>query len=374
MVLMVLDHARFYFSSHAGYPGDLTTTTPGQFFTWWITHFCAPLFVLLAGTGAYLRAARGTPKREVAWYLVTRGLLLVALDVTLVQLSMWFAYDVRHIGTNVLWAIGWSMMGLAGMIFFRAGTVAVVGLAIVFLHNAFDDVQAVELGRLGPLWSFLKEGGTLNLSFGTELYVYWPVLPWFGVICCGYAMGELYRLPVDFRRVMLLGLGANLTVIFLVLRLVAIYGDPAPWSSQDDAVRTFMSFLNCTKHPASLCYLLMTLGPSLILLGWLERDVQPAWRWLTVFGCVPLFFYLVQWPLLHFMAVVLALVRGQPTGWLFSLGEAATGRGVGWQSEFGFSLPVVYLLWLAALCVLYPICRWYAGVKFLRRPRWASYF
>jgi uncharacterized membrane protein len=313
--------------------------------------------------------------------LITRGFLLITLDLAIVPVLKWFTCDSHWLATGPLWAIGWSMLALSGMIFLRVGSVAAIGIAIVFLHNIFDGVHADQLGVFRSAWIVLHEPGVVHLTSGTSLELHWPLLPWIGVIACGFALGELYRLPDDLRRTMLLALGANLLVTFLILRVLNFYGDPAPWSSQDDVLRSVMSFFNCTKFPPSLCYLLLTIGPAVLLLGWFDRELPARWQRLTVFGSVPLYFYLLHWPVLHLLAIGLSLFREQPARWLFHAPDpallptdAAFGRGAGWQPQFGLDLPTVFLLWAVAAVIMYPGCVRYAKLKFVRRPRWASYF
>ncbi len=380
-LLMLLDHTRFFFSGGPAWPTELGQMSAGGFAMSWITGLCAPVFVFLTGAGTYLRLAAGHSKRDVARFLATRGFLLITLDLSIVPLLKWFACDPHWLATGPLWAIGWSMMALAGMVFLRVGTVAIIGMAIVFLHNAFDGIQADQLGVLRGLWIVLHEPGVVQLTSGTSLELHWPLVPWIGVIACGFALGELYRLPDDLRRTMLLAMGANLLVWFLILRVFNFYGDPAPWSSQDGVVRSVMSFFNCTRFPPSLCHLLVTLGLALLLLGLFDREMSVRWQRLTVFGSVPLYFYLVHWPVVHLLAVGVSFLRDLPVNWLFRApdptlpaNDVAFGRGAGWQPQFGVDLPTVFLIWVLVTVIMYPGCVRYAKLKFVRRPRWASYF
>jgi hypothetical protein len=221
----------------------------------------------------------------------------------------------------------------------------------------------------------------VQIAGGTSVELNWPLLPWFGVMACGFALGELYRLPNDLKRTMLLAMGANLIVWFLILRVLNFYGDPAPWKSQDDAGHSVMSFFNCTAAPPSLCFLMSSLGPALLLLALFERQSKVRFLRLAVFGSVPLYFYCALWLMLRAIAVGMTLLRGQPMGWLFHTPDRALpetdvawGRGLGWQPQFGFDLPTVVLIWLVASLVMYAGCVRYAKLKFVRRPRCASYF
>jgi uncharacterized membrane protein len=371
-VLMALETTRFYFSEAAVSPTDLTSR-PTLFFTTLLTSFAAPIFVLLAGAGVFFRVISGQPKRKVSHFLIARGLLLIVLDLTIVPLVTWFNYDPNHLVTGPLWAIGWSMLALAGLLYFRVGTVAGIGVAIVFLHNLLDGVKSDDLGIFGGLWMILHEPGPVRILPETVLNISWPVLPWIGMICCGYAIGELYRLPNAMRPTMLIALGANVLVTFLILRGLNFYGDPAAWSAQETRMQTVVSFLNCARAPASLCHLLLASAPGLVLLGIFDGGVSKRWQRLATFGSVPLYFYLLHIVVIHLLAIGITMFRGWPVSWLLHLPDE-TGRGAGWQAEYGVELALVYPITLLALAALYPGCYRYAKLKFLRRPRWASYF
>ncbi len=380
-LLMLLEHTRVFFGNSPLRSMELSQVSAGEFAVSWITGLSAPLFVLLAGAGLFFRLASGQSKRDVSRFAFSRGLLLVTLDLAIVPLLKWFTFDPHWLSTGPLWAIGWSMVVMSGLIYLRVGTVAVFGMAIVFLHNLFDGISADQLGFLRPLWILLHEPGIVQITSGTALELRWSIVPWLGVMACGFALGELFRLPRDLRRTMLLAMGANLLVWFLILRVLNFYGDPAPWSSQDDALRSVMSFFNCTQFPPSLCHLMVSIGLGLLLLAVFDRDVSARWRPLTIFGSVPLYFYVVHWPMLHLFAIGLTLWRELPTAWLFQppnmavlSTDAAFGRGTGWQPNFGLDLPTVFLIWVLAAIIMYPGCMRYARLKFVRRPRWGSYF
>jgi uncharacterized membrane protein len=374
IVLMVVNHALFYFDDTPIAPIKIDEVRPTWFFASWLLQFCAPVFALLAGTGAYLRLAAGRSKAEVSRFLATRGLMLIILELFIMPLVKWFNFDWQHLSAGPLWALGWSMIALGGLIFFRVGIVTIVGLAIVVLHNAFDRIHADSLGALAGLWNVLHEPGAVAIGSWFGLDVSWPLLPWVGVMACGFGIGELYRVPAHLRRTMLAGMGLNLFASFLILRFFNLYGDPVEWSRQDTFVRSVMSFVHCTQQPPSLCFLLMTLAPALLLLGWFEG--RRSWRLeaLAALGCVPLYCYVAHWLMLHALAIGIAVMRGKPTGWLFQVPDDATGRGANWQPDFGIELTLAILLGLAATAVLYFSARRYAQLKFLRRPRWASYF
>jgi uncharacterized membrane protein len=370
MVLMALDHVRGYFTNPFPDPTDLDHTSAALFLTRWISHLCAPTFLFLAGTGAYLAARRGKTRPELAWFLLTRGLWIVLLGQTLVRFAWSFSLEVHNYNADVLWAIGWSMVALAGLVFLPTWVVTAFGLVLILGHNLLDPVRAADFGPFSDLWEILhrKEmhrAGPLEffggaLKFDTQ----YPLIPWVGVMAAGYGFGALLLRDAAVRRKWLLGLAAGLCLGFLLLRAANLYGDPDPWSRQRDGTFTVLSFLNCHKYPPSLLYLLMTLGPALLLLAFFERAPQLPGRPLLVFGRVPMFFYLIHIPLIHALASGAALVYYGP-----ALLDAEQLPG-----DYGYRLPVVYGIWLGVVLALYPVCRWFAGVKRRRRDAWLSYF
>jgi uncharacterized membrane protein len=368
MVLMALDHTRDYLTNPRFDPLDLAQTNTGLFLTRWVTHFCAPVFVFLAGTGAFLYGSRRRTRRELAWFLVSRGLWLVLLEFTLIHLSWSFAPDFRLFLAQVIWAIGWSMVLLAGLVYLPTPAVAALGVLIVAGHNAFDGVRPDRLGAFGWLWEALCSGGPLPPGSQPRLLVAYPVLPWFGVMALGYGIGPVWLLDRARRRRWLLGLGTALTLLFVVLRAANGYGDPRPWSPQSTGWFTFLAFLNCRKYPPSLLYVLMTLGPALQALAWFDRETGPLGRVLVTYGRVPLFFYLLHAPLIHAVAVVLAAAQHVDTSFLFQHIVSAQP-----PAEYGYGLPVVYLVWLGVVAALHPACRWFAAVKRRHPGAWLSY-
>lgn len=366
MVLMALDHVRDHL--HRGVlhdPTDLSSTTPALFVTRWITHFCAPVFVFLAGTGSFLWAARGRSPGETSRYLLTRGLWLVALELTVINWEWQMGIRFDALLGQVIWALGWSMVVLALLVRLPLAASALFGVVMIAGHDLLDGVRPETLGPLATLWRVLHVPGPVTWASGRTLMVMYPLVPWLGVMAAGYAFGALYRRPADERRGAILALGMLLTAAFVALRAINGYGDPAPWSPQRDPLFTALSFLNCQKYPPSLLFLLMTLGPALLLLAALERGVPRLSRPLIVFGRVPLFYYLVHLAVIDALTVALAVARyGSRTRELFATGPPA---------GYGYGLPVVYLAWIALVAALYPLCRWYAGVKARGRSRWLGY-
>jgi uncharacterized membrane protein len=386
MVIMALDHVRDYFSNTFFTnppidPTDLSQTTPALFLTRWVTHFCAPTFVFLAGTGAFLAGTRGKSKKSLSWFLLSRGLWLVLLDVTVVRFGWNFNFNyVYEFGGGVIWVIGWSMVILSGLVFLPTSAVAVFGVALIAYHNLLDGKSAADVHLPEWLWVILHNPGQFKvfpdllgtlgipeIRFGTA----YCVLPWLGVLAAGYAFGALFLLDRAERRRQLLGLGLALVSVFIILRYANSYGDSRPWSVQEDARFTIFSFVNCQKYPPSVLFLLMTLGPAIVALGLADREWGAFGKFFVTFGRVPLFYYLLHIPLIHGLAVAIDYARyGYSPYW----GEAPWPlRRAALPPDYGFDLPIVYLVWSGVVLLLFPLCWWFAGVKARRREGWLSY-
>jgi uncharacterized membrane protein len=369
MVVMVLDHVRDFFGNVNDVPENLTTTTPLLFFTRWVTHFCAPTFVFLAGTGAYLAGTRGMSRGELSRFLFVRGLWLALLEVTLVRIGLTFDLEFQFFPLTVLWAIGWSMVCLSGLVFLPTSLVALFGVVMIASHNAFDGVQPA--GRFGDIWRLMHVQGMLRTTIlGRPIFALYPLVPWIGVMAAGYGFGAIVMNPrTEVRRRIFLGLGLGMTALFVVLRWSNVYGDLRPWSVQERGpVYTALSFLNCSKYPPSLLYLLMTLGPAITLMAVFDRGIGPIGKPLATLGRVPLFYYLLQWPLIHLLAVGYNAAVGGSFRWLLASGPFAAPKG------YGHSLAVVYAMWVVTVLLLYGPCRWFAGLKRRRKDAWLSYF
>jgi uncharacterized membrane protein len=376
MVLMALDHVRFFLHRDIPLgidPFDLTKTNAALFFTRWITHFCAPVFVLLAGTGAYLYGIRRQRKAELAKFLYTRGFWLIFLEFTVVRFGWTFNLDFHLTFAVVLWALGCSMIALAALIYLPTRVVASIGLAMIVFHNLFDGIQPQMLGSLSWVWTFLHTGGPIKLLPNYVLVVVYPLVPWIGVMAAGYGLGALMTLEPQRRRKTLLALGIALVAMFFVLRASNVYGDPQPWTEQPSVLLTILSFLNCEKYPPSLLFLLMTIGPSLILLALWDRRPTPILRPIITFGRVPLFYYLLHLPLIHVIAFVLSYARYGRAPWLFTGPPWSPRLMAAFPKGYGYDLSVVYLIWIATVILLYPACRWFAAVKQRKRAAWLSY-
>jgi uncharacterized membrane protein len=368
IVLMVIDHVRYFLSSARFDPTDPAQTTAALFFTRWITHFCAPVFMLLAGAGAYLSLGRGRTKPDVSRYLLTRGLWLLVLELTVARFGWQFNLDYGFSSALVFWALGWSMIALAALVWLSVPWIGVLGVLMIAGHNLCDGVAADDWGSLGWLWTILHQPGMLTVGPGVQFFVLYPLIPWIGVMAAGYAFGRLATLPPSRRDRIYLMLGAALTIAFVLLRLGNWYGDPSPWTLQETGWRTALSFLNTTKYPASLLFLLMTLGPAIALLPALERMRGPLAEILLTIGRVPLFFWLLHVPLIHLVALGFSLARyGEIIPWLVRNPPTSLPEG------YGYGLGVVYAVTFAVVAGLYPLCRWYADLKRRRRDPWLSY-
>jgi uncharacterized membrane protein len=359
---MALDHARDFF--HAGAmtfsPTDLARTTPLLFATRWVTHICAPVFSLLAGVGAWLRLQRpGMSQASLSRYLVSRGVWLIVLEVVVMRLAFNFSLSMAYpLLLLVLWVLGLSMVVLAALVWLPPRVVLAGSLAVIAGHNLLDPIRAADLGDLAGVWRVLHEPGLLPLG-GIVALLGYPLVPWCAVMAAGYGLGPLFAAPAAVRQRRLLTIGFACCVAFLALRLVNGYGDPSPWSTQPSGVFTVLSFLNTTKQPPSLAYLLMTLGPAMVLLAWMDTWAWPTTQPLLVFGRVPLFFFVSHFWLLHAMAVVAAFVTYGRVAATFlwmplpSMGGAADAFPPG----FGYPLGAAYAAWVVVVLLLWPACR-----------------
>jgi uncharacterized membrane protein len=387
IVLMVLDHVRDYF--HVGAfdydPLDPAVTTPLLYATRWITHLCAPTFVLLAGVSVWLQRSRGKTVPRLSKFLLTRGLWLVLLEMTVLSFGWSFAFPYP-LFLQVIWAIGWTMIALAALVWLPRGAVLVIGLAIVAGHNLLDPVTPQQLGKLGQLWTLLHEGGPIFAGGQMIGIAAYPVLAWIGVIAIGYGLGPVFELEPKRRDHTLLLLGFAMLASFLVLRGFDLYGNPSPaleagvgpygagraWQDQESAGAMVMVFLDVQKYPPSLMFLLATLGIVFILWPLLARIPGPAARVLGVFGAVPFFFYVLHVYLVHLLAIASNAAAGRDASGLFNY-LVNTFAAPELMEPLGFSLFGVYVAWVAVLVLLYPLCRRWAGLKARRRDWWLSY-
>ena len=374
MVIMALDHTRDFFGDPGARPTDLATTTAALFYTRWVTHICAPTFFLLTGVGAYLTRRRMSLP-ELSRFLLTRGMWLLVLELVVMRFALQFNVDYQVTIITVLWALGWSMIVLAALCRLPPWVIAAFGVALVTGHNALDGLSsgmAAHPSLAAQLWMFLHQPGIVFQGSHTLILVAYVLIPWVGVTALGYVLGRSYEWSADARRRLLLRLGLSLLAGFVVLRFSNVYGDPSLWSWQSTPARTVMSFLNTTKYPPSLLFLLMTLGPALLLLRAFDGGV-PAWlRPAAIFGKVPLFYYVLHIFLIHLLAVAASYVRYGEVKETFrspDLGHFPFSAPPGWD----LGLPVVYLVWIVVVLALFPLCRWYAGLRQRHRAWWLSY-
>jgi uncharacterized membrane protein len=373
IVLMALDHARDYFlnGAFAFNPLDPERTHAALYVTRWITHLCAPTFVFLAGVSAFLQAAKGKPRPELSRFLLTRGLWLVALELTVLSFAWSFAVPFS-LFLQVIWAIGCSMVALAALVWLPRPVVLAVGIAIIAGHNLLDSWTPAQFGRLSLAWTFLHEGGPLILGGKPIGFVSYPVLPWIGVMALGYGLGHLLLEEGRHRDRTLVLLGGAMIALFILLRGLNSYGDPKPWVSQGDVVRSAMAFLDVDKYPPSLMFVLATLGIALALMPLLARLRGPAAGMLLSFGAVPLFFYVVHIYLVHGLAIATNAALGRDVSGLFNF-FINMARSPERHLHLGFPLAGVYVAWLVVLAIMVPACRWWAKVKRTRRDWWLAY-
>ena len=415
MVLMAIDHVRVFSGVPAGGP------TPGVFFTRWVTHFCAPAFIFLAGTSAYLHGEKVRDRGTLARFLLTRGAWLVLLELTVLRFAWTFNFDYAHYAlAGVIWVIGWCMILMAALVFLPVAAIGAIGVAIIALHNVtdfytFQLAHAASASSLSWLWQTLYFGGSIALSArgedGPQLAVLYSIIPWIGVMAAGYAFGRVMRLDAARRRRVCFALGGGAIVAFLVLRGFNLYGDPRPWGdaarraatqklaaqqaaaqpnvsagqpttvAQPPATATprrvpprtpaLLQFLGTNKYPASLLFLLMTLGPTILLVPLLERSRGPVARVLTVFGRVPFFYYMLHIPLIHLIFVLLSIVRfGTVIPWMTTNHPMFVPPP---PPGYPYSLTALYAITLLVVTTLYFPCRWFAGLKARRTDRWLSY-
>jgi uncharacterized membrane protein len=366
MVVMALDHVRDFFGFPGVSPTDPARAGAALFFTRWITHVCAPAFFLLTGTGACL-SLRTKSVGSLSRFLFTRGLWLIVLELTVVRcLGFQFNVDYRVTMLLVLWALGWSMIVLSALVHLPAWAIAAFGVAMVAGHNLLDGIRpttAILAILHGP--GFVSTGPHV-------VFASYALIPWIGVTAAGFGLGRIYEWAPDRRRAFLLRVGILLTAAFVVLRFVNLYGDPSRWSAQASGSSTVLSFLNATKYPPSLLFLLMTLGPILLALRAVD-GATPGWlEPVLVMGRVPMFYFVLHLPLIHLLAIAASVARYQDAHWMFESPDLARypfTAPPGW----GYPLPVVYAIWAGVVVALYPLCRWFASVKRRRRDPWLSY-
>lgn len=371
IALMALDHVRDFFGAQSAQPTDLATTTVALFLTRWVTHICAPTFFLLTGVGARLALGRMS-RRALSRFLLSRGAWLLFLELVVMRFALQFNFDYHVTIITVLWGLGWAMIVLAGLVWLPSWAIAAFGLILIAGHNALDGINADSLGVWRPLWAFLHQPGVLFRTARSVVVVSYVLIPWVGVTALGYVLGMVYRGNDARRKRLLLRAGVGLMLGFILLRWLNVYGDPLRWMTQKSALWTLISFLNTNKYPPSLLFLLMTLGPTLMLLAAFENGV-PRWlRPAVILGKVPLFFYVLHFYLIHLLATGASYLRFGEVANTFrspDLAHFPFTQPPGWGAPLG----VIYLLWITVLLLMFPLCYWYAGLKGRRKDWWLSY-
>lgn len=378
IVIMALDHVRDYFHAYSYIydPTDLQHTSVPIFLTRWITHYCAPVFTMLAGISACLYGMKNG-RKALSWFLFTRGLWLIILEFVYVTLAWTFNPHYPGIIMQVIWALGFSMIALSLLIHLPRTVLLFIGLLIVFGHNALDGIHNTEHTAAGLIWSLLHQPSFSGYAVGPfNLIIGYPVLPYIGIISLGYCLGSLYASTVDaaYRKRTLRNIGTGAILLFIILRFINLYGDAAHWSAQKNFLFTLFSFVNVTKYPPSLLFILMTLGPALLFLAYAEKPLNKFTSKLIVFGKVPMFFYLLHIPVLHGMGVLAAVISGRPASDMVNFTTWVTANAS--LRGYGFSLPVVYLVWLLTMLLLYPLCLKFSIYKQQHQgtKKWLSYF
>jgi uncharacterized membrane protein len=370
MILMALDHVRMYFALGTWYaePTNLATTTPLLFFTRWITHFCAPVFVFLAGTSAFLYGMKKENSRELAWFLLTRGLWLIFVELVIVNFAWTFDITYSFRLLQVIWAIGISMVALSALVLLPRSVIFAIGMVLVFGHNLLDPMTVEGSSAQDMLWYTLHQPKAVFVDDTLINFVY-PVLPWIGLMALGYIVGTLYQInvPAEQRKRWLLSIGIGATVLFLLLRGLNVYGEPREWNVHTSPVFTLLSFLNTTKYPPSLHFLLMTMGPALMFLAVIESFANRLPKPVIVFGRVPFFFYILHLYVIHTLAMLLLVYEGRAASeYVMSARNLMSGR----LSDFGLRLEAVYVIWVLVVVLSYPICRWYQTYREKNSSKW----
>jgi len=369
MVIMALDHVRDYF--HLGAqsydPVNMETTYPLLFFTRFITHYCAPIFVFLAGTSAFLYGAKKT-KKQLFNFLITRGIWLVFIEIFVISFLWRFDVHYGFFALQVIWAIGICMILLGLLIYLPKKWILVIGLLMAFGHNLLDGIMLQGTGLKSVTWYILHQGGVINLGPRVMGFFY-PIIPWVGVMALGYYFGSFYKsgFDVQLRKKLLLRLGLGSIILFLILRIINVYGDPIPWATQKNGMFTLMSFLNVYKYPPSLLYLLITLGPGFIFLYATESIQNKVTDFFLVFGRVPFFYYVLHLFMIHVAAMIgLAITGGNWHDLIFEGSAFAPSK----MATYGYSMFVVYLVWIGIVLILYPICKRFMEYKVSHKEKW----
>ena len=360
MIIMALDHTRdlIHITSITQQPTDLDTTNPALFFTRWITHLCAPTFVFLSGTSAYISFKNKKNISETRRFLLSRGLSLIILEFTLVNFGLWFDIHFNVFLFNVIGAIGFGFIILSLLLKASLKTIAIIGLSIIFLHNLAPFVPFAETSLFKKILMPFFAPGTFPIGGGRMFVMGYPPIPWLGIMLIGFAAGKFFELPAAQRKSTFLKIGLTSLTLFIIIRSINIYGDSIPWATQKNSIYTFLSFMNVTKYPPSLVFCLVTLGIMFIILSLVDRMKNKFTEIATVYGKVPLFYFLVHWYILHPIMFLIVFLQGYKSSDLlfgFNLGRP---KGIS-----GVNLLFTYLIWISVVIMLYPLCKWYGRYK-----------
>lgn len=371
MIIMALDHVRdlMHVDSITQSPTDLTTTTPLLFFTRFITHLCAPTFVFLAGTSIYLSLQNKNNVSETRKFLLKRGIWLVVLEFTIVNFGLFFDIGFHSLLFEVIATIGFGFIILSVLLKIRSQTLGIIGLLILFFHNLTPLIPFAENSilktALAPLFS------PIVFPFSGRAFIMgYPPIPWLGIMLVGFATGKFFEWTEEKRKQLFTKIGLIALVLFIIIRFVNIYGDPALWTTQKNVVFTFLSFINVTKYPPSLLFCLATLGIMFLLLAFAEQFTNRIKKVSLVYGKVPLFYFVVHFYVIHFLTLLMLFVQG----FSFSQFEFATGtfgrpKGI----ESGLSLWLIYLIWIFVVALLYKPCQWFGKYKLEHKYWWLQY-
>ena len=371
MVIMAIDHVRDFFhdDAYAHNPLDLQTTTPQLYFTRWITHFCAPTFLFLAGTSAYLMGLKKT-KAELSSFLIKRGFWLILVEVGIVTLSVTFSLVYPVLILQVIWATGISMIILGLLVRFPYGVILIIACCVIFGHNLLDYPEAAHHYQVGFWWDLIHNGRFTYYSYANNhgIVIVYAFLPWTGIMLLGYCFGKIYEPAVNSvqRRKTLFVIGAAFILLFVLLRLINAYGDPFPWTAQRNKLYTFLSYMNVNKYPPTLMYTCITLGPALIFLALTEKVRNNFSSILIIYGRVPFFYYVIHFYLIHTLNILLLIFVGWPSNDILI-------THFPFRPQFGLHLWGVYLVWLVVIAIMYPLCKWYNEYKNTHRQWWLSY-
>lgn len=372
MIIMALDHVRdmIHINSINDSPTNLNTTTPILFFTRWITYLCAPTFVFLAGTSAFLSFKNKNNILKSRHFLLKRGLYLIMLEFTVVNFGLFFDPGFHTFIFEVIAAIGFGFIILSMMLKLSSKTIASIGLLIIFSHNLFPFIPFAQSSVLKTGLSLFFMPGAFPLSSHAVLVMAYPPIPWLGIMLVGYAAGSLFELPDIKRRNIFFKISSAALLLFVIIRLINFYGDSVPWTVQKSNMFNFLSFMNLTKYPPSLLFCLITLGIMFLMLAFADQAKNKLIKIISVYGKVPLFYFIVHFFMIHFILLAILLLQDFQWSQLeFASGTFGRPKGI----ESGLPLWAVYLIWITVVTALYKPCKWFGNYKATHKQWWLKY-